>query len=192
MLFKDRWIVDNGIVKQSVILEIRQYLSLLFSRWKVATFIIATAALEVFGLYAGDPTWDLGSVALMSTLTFITAPWVVSKIARSIIFRKVEVGLVLAFIFWICSVSISYELYVYFKFGSFAEATNENFAISSTFYFLAGLFWNLKSGRNSFFEFSDIDWPNIRPRISWKVLFLLGVPLSGLYVLILLLLIFRG
>jgi len=161
------------------------YLKLLLIKWKVGTLFVAYLTLILFGKFAGDPTWEFYSSTVMSILTFMTAPWVVAVLIRSIMRKRASTDLFLAGVFWMASVSWSYELIVYLRTGFPASAALENFYVSSCIYFLAGLFWNisLKDHKLSF-EFSDENWPNIKPNHSLKIIFY-GIPIMVLYLWVL-------
>src|SRR6185503_10849586 len=53
----------------------RAYFRYLGVPWKLATFAVAGIGMTVVAPHTGDPTWDYYDAAVMSALTFLTAPW---------------------------------------------------------------------------------------------------------------------
>ena len=68
--------------RQSIAFLRLEYIRFLFKPWKVCTFLIATIAMTVAAPYSDDPTWDYFDSIAISTMTFLTAPWVVGAFWR--------------------------------------------------------------------------------------------------------------
>lgn len=163
--------------------KVKLYFNLLLQPWKIVTFWIAFVSLIGGSFYAGDPTWDFGSVSIMSALTFLFAPWCVGAFYSVIAKRKMSLEFFFAVIAWLFTVLISYEVYVLLKTGFEAEATTENFIISSVIFILAGLFWNLgfDERKGIDFEFRNDKWPNIPKSTSIRKISLVGLPILIVY-----------
>lgn len=70
--------------KSAFALSHRDYWRFLFKGWKVTTFLIAAVGMTLVAPYTGDPTWDYFDAAFMSVLTFVTAPWVVGVMYKTL------------------------------------------------------------------------------------------------------------
>lgn len=93
------------------------YLKFLLRPWKIVTFIVATLGIILIAPYTGDPTWDYIDAALMSILTFVTAPWSIGTLYRGIKFKVVNKSEILAVCLWMFSASWSYDLYLLLRDG---------------------------------------------------------------------------
>ncbi len=150
------------------------YRRFLCVRWKLVTFAIAACGITIVAPYTGDPTWDYIDAAFMSALTFVTAPWSVGTLYRSIRQCRFTRATLLALCLWMFSASWSYDLYLLLRDGYYPDTWFSNIFASSVLYCSAGLLWNLewRPGRGALFAFQEADWPNVAPhgafaRIGW-------------------------
>jgi hypothetical protein len=156
----------------------KSYWQFLFKPWKVITFIIGAFGLTVIAPYTGDYTWDYYDTALMSVLTFLTAPWAVGILYK---FRKGEAcfrQVFVAFCAWMLSASWSYDIYMYFREGRYPATWLANIGLSSFLYAYAGFMWNLdwKKEKGIFFSFKEGDWPKISTGMVFHKVFIATVP----------------
>lgn len=136
------------------------YLKFLLRPWKIVTFIVATLGIILIAPYTGDPTWDYIDAALMSILTFVTAPWSIGTLYRGIKFKVVNKSEILAVCLWMFSASWSYDLYLLLRDGYYPYTWFSNIFASSILYVCAGLFWNLdwRMNRGVTFSFLEKNW----------------------------------
>ena len=148
------------------------YRPFLFVRWKLTTFVIAAGILTVIAPFSNDPTWDYPDSIVMSVLTFLSAPWSVGVLFRR---RSRFDERFLAVCLWGVSASWSYDLYMWWRDGSYPVTWLANVFASSLMYLSAGLFWNLEwlEGKGVVFAFTRPDWLTGDParsgfrRIAW-------------------------
>lgn len=136
------------------------YLKFLLRPWKIVTFIVAMLGIILIAPYTGDPTWDYIDAALMSILTFVTAPWSIGTLYRGIKFKVVNKSEILAVCLWMFSASWSYDLYLLLRDGYYPYTWFSNIIASSILYVCAGLFWNLdwRMNRGVTFSFLEKNW----------------------------------
>lgn len=136
------------------------YLKFLLRPWKIVTFIVATLGIILIAPYTGNPTWDYIDAALMSILTFVTAPWSIGTLYRGIKFKVVNKSEILAVCLWMFSASWSYDLYLLLRDGYYPYTWFSNIFASSILYVCAGLFWNLdwRMNRGVTFSFLEKNW----------------------------------
>jgi hypothetical protein len=140
----------------------RRYWHFLAQPWKLATFVVGTAAFTLVAPYTGDPTWDRVDGFFMSVSCFATAPWVVATLyfdARG----ELRAGeTYVAVCAWLFSASWSYDLYLLWRDGHYPATWHANLVASSVIYLCAGLFWNLEhdAGRGVIFSFMRAGWPS--------------------------------
>ncbi len=133
----------------------KDYARFLFKLWKILTFIISASLVISLSEYANDPTWDYYDALIMSVLTYLTAPYAIGTIFRFLFMKTGKWGeLFIAFLFWIISAGLSYDLYIFFSQGFYPASWLENLIISSCLYILAGLFWNLEYREKDGVKFS--------------------------------------
>lgn len=139
------------------------YLKFLLRPWKIVTFIVATLGIILIAPYTGNPTWDYIDAALMSILTFVTAPWSIGTLYRGIKFKVVNKSEILAVCLWMFSASWSYDLYLLLRDGYYPYTWFSNIFASSILYVCAGLFWNLdwRMNRGVTFSFLEKNWFSI-------------------------------
>ena len=130
--------------------------------WKLATFIVAAAGITVIAPYTGDPTWDYFDAAVMSLLTFATAPWAVGTLYRAARRQARLTHAYVALCAMLFSASWCYDIYLVYRDGDYPLTWWSNLAASSILYVLAGMLWSLewRTGRGVTFGFVETDWPN--------------------------------
>jgi hypothetical protein len=141
------------------------YRRFLATPWKLVTFLIAGTAITVVAPYTGDPTWDYYGGALMSVLTFATAPWAVGTLYLA---ARGQAGLRQAYvaaILWMLSSSWCYDGYLLWRDGEYPSTWLPNIPASGVLYCSAGLMWNLdwRAGRGVTFSFQEGGWPDVAP-----------------------------
>lgn len=153
---------------------VKAYKAFLFVRWKLLTFGIAATGITVVAPYTADPTWDYVDAAMMSVLTFLTAPWAVACIYLGLRGKAGVRQVMVALGLWMFSASWCYDLYLLLRDGQYPITWEANIYASSVLYFSAGLLWNLeyKTGRGVTFSFLETGFPS-RPahagfmKIAW-------------------------
>lgn len=158
--------------------NISDYRLFLFVPWKTATFIIAAAGITLAAPYSGDPTWDyLGSI-VMSALTFLTAPWAIGAIFRSLKARARWSDIFIALCLMLFASSWFYDTYILLRDGVYPATWLLNLIISPTFYITAGLFWNLEHHpeRGMIFSFQRDTWYHENSRTSFRRLIWIAIP----------------
>ncbi|MBF0495689.1 MAG: hypothetical protein HQK58_03805 [Deltaproteobacteria bacterium] len=155
-----------------------EYRRFMFVPWKLTTFAVATIGFTFIAPYTGDPTWDHIDGFFMSTLTFLSAPWVVGTLYLTIRRRLPLRDLYVALCLWMFSASWSYDLYLVLRDGHYPETWLSNLCASSVIYFAAGLLWNLdwRINRGVTFSFLESDWPSVPPTVTFARLFWYALP----------------
>lgn len=157
------------------------YWKFLLSPWKIATFIVAAAAMVVIAPYSGDPTWDAVDAGFMSLMTFLGAPWAIGSVYR-LATRKLPLKQALViFVVWMFTVSWSYDLYIFFRDGHYPAAWFSNIFASSFLYVTAGLLWNLDWNKDKgvILSFREKTWPYPSPAAFGKIIWF-ALPLMAL------------
>jgi hypothetical protein len=156
----------------------RPYFRFLFVPWKVATFLVAGAVMTLAAPYSGDYTWDYIDAAVMSVMTFLTAPWTTGVLYKFIkgkeSFKTAYVALCTAMF----SFSWFYDGYIFLRDGFYPHTWLHNIVLSSMLYFSAGLLWNLEPAekRTVAFSFERDGWPEGHPKTGFKEIFLASMP----------------
>jgi hypothetical protein len=166
----------------------RGYGAFLLAPWKLASFLVALAVVTVVAPYTGDPTWDRVDAPLMSTLSYLSAPWVLGVLYRR---SSPRAHRAVALVLWLFSASWSYDGWLLLKHGSYPESWASNLLLSSALYFSVGLMWNLdhRPARGTTFAFLEVDWLQRPARgatlrvLLWALPFLLLGCVSCWYVL---------
>lgn len=159
-------------------MSLKPYFKFIFIPWKIATFLAGTLLLSLASFYANDPTWDIGCSVLMGILTYLSAPWSVATIYRSIKIRFAFFPFLLSLLCIYLSASASYDLYNLIKLGHTPESSFENAMISAVLYLLGGILWNLTSpkGRRLHFAFQNPSWPCVHEeKTNAKLLLLIAL-----------------
>lgn len=139
--------------------------------WKLATFGIAAGFFVLVAPLSGDPTWDYVDAALMSGLTYLTAPWAVGTLQRGLRGRSPRRALYVAVVAWCFSASFSYDGWLVIRDGRYPPTWAQNLLVSSILYIAAGLFWSLTEvpGRGVVFAFQLDPWPPARDDASYRL-----------------------
>ena len=147
--------------RREIALFDRAYWLMLFQDWKIVSFLMAWVTFTMMAPYTGDPTWDYIDASFMSILTYVTAPWVVGILFRTVRQRQDWGVLYAAVCVWMFSASWSYDGYLVLRDGEYPFTWLPNIFASSVLYLSAGLLWSLewRDGRGVHFGFTEIDWP---------------------------------
>lgn len=162
------------------------YFKFLLRPWKIETFAVAILGIVLIAPYTGDPTWDYADAAIMSILTFMTAPWSIGTLYRGIKYKVFNKSVMLAICLWMLSASWSYDLYLLLRDGSYPHTWFSNIFASSVLYMSAGLFWNLdwRVNRGVTFSFLERDWFFVEKLVHFKKIFLIALPFMVLVFLL--------
>lgn len=138
------------------------YWRFLLAPWRVAFFVAAFIGINVIAPYTGDLTWDYVDASFMAIFAYTTAPAAVA-IIYGVAKRRRPLGYAfVAVAVWLFSASWSYDIYLYFRDGSYPLTWSANIVASSFLYFAAGMFWTLdwQPERGTHWAFTDLDnWP---------------------------------
>ena len=105
--------------------------------WKLTTLAIGIAILIAGSFYYQAPDWDVPISFIMSTLTYLTAPWSL----RVILERRWKLFPLMLFATWF-SVDGCYWIYWHFKNPVALDAMRSaNFPASLALYGLCGVLW---------------------------------------------------
>ena len=158
------------------------YRQFLGQPWRLVTFTVAGAGLVLVAPYTGDPTWDYVDAAMMSILTFLTAPWAVGTLYNALAGRARPVEIYLALILWMTTASWCYDLYILFLQGMYPATWAWNIAASSVLYASAGLMWSLdwRAGRGVVFAFREPGWPQARSEARFRHIAGFALPFMGI------------
>lgn len=153
----------------------------LMEPWKVVTFLIAASGVTLAAPYSGDPTWDYVDGVFMSVLVFVTAPWAVGAVFRSVRSRARWEDIYIALCLMLFSSSWSYDAYVWMRDGVYPPTWFSNLIISPAIYTAGGLFWNLEylPGRGMSFSFQRDSWYLEPVRTSFTKLLWIAIPLMA-------------
>ncbi len=154
------------------------YRQFLMAPWKLASFAVAASGMTWIAPYTGDHTWDYFDAALMSILTFASAPWAIGTIWLALRGKAKAAHAFVAFNCWMFSASWNYDLYILFRDGKYPVTWFPNIFASSALYICAGLMWNLEKhpGRGVIFAFMEEDWPRSASRTSFRSIFGYALP----------------
>jgi hypothetical protein len=113
----------------------------------------------------------------MSVLTFLTAPWAVGVLVKTLRRQLPAHQALVAACVWFFSTSWSYDGYLLVRDGTYPVTWLVNLLASSVLYVSGGLFWSLdwRSDRGVLFAFVEADWPQapsgpVFNRILWPAL----------------------
>ncbi len=164
----------------------RAYVRCLLVPWKLISFALAAGFFVFAAPYTGDPTWDRTDGAMMSVLTYLTAPWSLGTLVRAVRRRVPRRRIYVAVVAWLFSASWSYDGYLFLRDGLYPATWWSNLLASSTLYLSAGMMWSLTHvpGRGMVFDFMTDEWlgaPRARfGRVGLAVVFVMlavAVPL---------------
>lgn len=171
-------IIDKNPCEFSLLCD--AYLKFLFVRWKVITFIVSSIGIVIIAPYTGDQTWDYFDAAIMSILTYLTAPWAVGTLFRWASTNRIVTNkqAMIAVCLWLFSASWCYDLYLLVRDGIYPITWWSNMIASSVLYLTAGLFWNLEwsEDREMIFSFNKSAWPVNPKDESFKNVFWYALP----------------
>ncbi len=164
------------------------YWRFLFAPWKVIVFSVAGVGLTAIAPCTGDPTWDYVDASVMSVLCFLSAPWAVGALYKTV---KRELPIKQGFValcVWIFTVSLFYELYLLARDGVYNPLWIPNIFASSSLYVLAGLLANLDwtPERGTIFAFMEKDWPSESSEPRFKKIVWLALVFIALVALLIL------
>ena len=167
------------------------YCAFLFTPWKLASALAAMTGMALIGPYTGDPTWDLVTVGMMSSLTFLTAPWAVGTLARAARRRARAWEVALALGLALLSASWCYDAYLWARDGEYPAVWLDNLRASLIIYAFAGILWNLgwREGRGVHLCFTEPEWPcppqsRAFRKLAWAAAALMAL-VAGLFMLFL-------
>jgi hypothetical protein len=151
----------------------KSYFRFLFIRWKVVTFLIAAFGGIVIAPYTGDYTWDYYDMAMMSALTYLSAPWAVGAMYRFYQRRLSLEQAYVAFCMMFFSASWSYDAYLLFRDGFYPYTWLYNIPPSLVLYLSAGLLWNLDwdKDRGVIFTFVRDGWLKEKVEAAFRKVF---------------------
>ena len=139
----------------------RRYWRFLLQRWKLISFLVAASLLTLLAPLSNDPTWDRLDAAMMSALTYATAPWAVGTLHRAVHGRAPWPHAWVAACLGLFSASWFYDLYILLRDGAYPVYWLPNLFLSGLLYVCAGLLWNLQwsPARGVGFQFARPCWP---------------------------------
>lgn len=145
--------------------------------WKLASFALATGFFVVIAPVSGDPTWDAVDAALMSVLTYLSAPWAVGTLYRALRKRASASQIYVALVAWMFSASWCYDGWLVIRDGRYPPTWAANILASSILYLCAGLFWSVvhAPGRGVVFSFMLDEWPARQEATSGRALWVAAV-----------------
>jgi hypothetical protein len=109
--------------------------------WKLFSFAVGMAWLIHCAVTYDFQDWDVGISVLMGTLTYIFAPWSVREIFISIRDRPKNWQLRIIVALGVAWVVVDGSYVIYNSLRHHAMLRYDNFLVSSSFYFLAGILW---------------------------------------------------
>jgi hypothetical protein len=161
--------------------RLSDYRAFLSEPWKIATFIIATAGITLAAPYSGDPTWDYPDSIAMSVMTFVSAPWAVGAIFRSLRTGSGWMDVYIALCLMLFSSSWCYDAYILLRDGVYPPTWLSNLIISPCLYIAGGLFWNLEHipGKGVIFSFQRGTWYHEKSGTSFRKVIWIAIPLMA-------------
>ena len=138
----------------------KEYFKYITHKWKVWLFILATCFITALAPISGDPTWDYVDSIFMSTLTYLTAPWAIGTIYKTLKTKKNYAVMYVAVCFAMFSSSWSYDAWMLYVLGMYPLTWVSNIPLSLGMYVLAGMVWNLSWVKNEgvVFAFRKTNW----------------------------------
>ena len=153
------------------------YWRFLMRPWRLIVFAVALTGMVALAPYSGDPTWDYADTAFMCVLSYISAPWAVGVLYRSLRFRTDLKAVYVALCLWLFSASWSYDLYILLRDGVYPATWSSNLILSSILYWAAGCLWSLtRSDSGVSFAFRLPGWFQDDQRIPLRRLMLYALP----------------
>lgn len=146
--------------------------------WKVASFAVAAIGMTWIAPYTGDPTWDYFDAAMMSLLTFASAPWAIGTLYLFLRRKARAAHAYVAMCSWLFSASWCYDLYILLRDGQYPITWLPNIFAASVLYIAAGLMWNLewRPNRGVIFAFMEKGWPQAAAQAGFIRVFGYAMP----------------
>lgn len=121
--------------------------------WKLGTFAFGVALMIVGSFYPGAPDWDIPVTLIMTTLTYLCAPWSM----RVLLSRQWKLWPLALFLSWFV-VDGSYSLYWYCRNPDVLHLMREANAYASfPLYWLCGAIWLYRGSLKQFWtELQDL------------------------------------
>lgn len=168
------------------------YRKFMAAPWKITSFAVAALGMVWIAPYTGDPTWDYFDAALMSLLTFASAPWAIGTLYLFLRRKASATHAYVAMCCWLFSASWCYDLYILLRDGQYPMTWLPNIFAASVLYVSAGLMWNLewRQNRGVIFAFMEEDWPQAAAQanfiriLGYAMPFMILVAASILYFVI--------
>lgn len=147
--------------RQAISLFSAGYREFMAAPWKTVSFAVAAIGMTWIAPYTCDPTWDYFDAALMSVLTFASAPWAIGTLYLFLRGKAPATHGYVAICCWLFSASWCYDLYILLRDGEYPITWLPNIFAASVLYVAAGLMWNLewRPGRGVIFAFMEGGWP---------------------------------
>ena len=147
-------------IKYKISLYTKEYFKYITHKWKILLFVLATGFITILAPISNDPTWDYFDSIFMSTLTYITAPWAIGTIYKSLKEKENYVNIFVAFCFAMFSSSWSYDAWMLYVLDMYPPTWAANIPLSLNLYVIAGMVWNLSWTKNEgvIFAFRKINW----------------------------------
>ena len=146
--------------------------------WKLASFAVAAFGITWIAPYTGDPYWDYFDAALMSLLTFASAPWAVGTLYLAMRRKARASHAYVAMCCWLFSASWSYDLYILLRDSQYPITWLPNLFAASVLYVAAGIMWNLEwlPNRGVFLAFTEDGWPQAAAQANFIRIFGYAMP----------------
>jgi hypothetical protein len=192
-LYPASWMIATAVAiavairhRAQLIICRRDYWRWLLAPWKLTTFAIAAAGLIAIAPLMHDPYWDRVDAAFMAVLTFMTAPWAVGVVWRSLFRSARPAETYVAVCAALLSAGWSFDAYQTLRLGAYPDVWLPSLIASATLYLMAGLLWSLdwSRERGMTLAFMHAQWPSpasgpVFRRIMWPAtLYMLFVALT--------------
>lgn len=154
------------------------YRKFMAAPWKITSFAVAALGMVWIAPYTGDPTWDYFDAALMSLLTFASAPWAIGTLYLFLRRKAHATHAYVAMCCWLFSASWYYDLYILLRDGQYPMTWLPNIFAASVLYVSAGLMWNLewRQNRGVIFAFMEEGWPQAAAQANFIRIFGYAMP----------------
>lgn len=170
--------------RKRLLAEWRDYWDFLCVPWKLWLFAPALLFVSFGGHFTDDETWDIGTGAGMSILTFLTAPWSVGLVYQVFKGRRPVRYLVVAIASMLFSSSWFYDGYLLWRNGAYTPRWAGNLMLSPFIYLAAGMLWNLEAKDGGDFRdqgdyrlsFVRADWPKRPVDTRFEPLMIASIP----------------
>jgi len=175
--------------RQTISLFSTGYREFMAAPWKLTSFAVAASGMTWIAPYTVDPTWDYFDAAMMSLLTFASAPWAIGTLYLFLRRKASASHAYVAMCCWLFSASWCYDLYILLRDGQYPITWLPNIFASSVLYICAGLMWNLewRPNRGVILAFMEGEWPQATAQanfiriLGYAMPFMVLVAVSVLY-----------